>query len=339
MKLTKEEIRSALTGAVLIEEKDGSLFPYRFTEEQMELYANRPRYGKKQRNTAGIRLSFQTDSSSLFLKLNLTPTSSFHGFAVDVFVDGVFLDAIQNLDEENLPDDYLKKEYPQGVFSKEFSLGEGPKQVTVYFPFACVVEIMEVSLEDGSFCTPVKPPKKLLAFGDSITQGYITIHPSRRYASQLADLLNAEEFNKGVGGETFFPELAESKESFDPDYIIVAYGTNDWGKSAAPQDLPLDCTRFLETVSRLYPKAQIFAISPIWRGDYLTFQPPFGPFQKVAELIRSVADSLPNVTFIDGFPLVPGETCYYADLKIHPNDQGFDHYAKNLYTEIKKHIN
>lgn len=335
MKLTFEEIRSALTGAVSAEVKEGALHPYRFTEEQMVLYENRPRYKKRHTNGAGIRLFFQTNSTRLFLKLNVSDRNNPPAFAADVFINGAYYDCIRNF-EEPLPENYHEQEYPFGIFEKEFSLGEGLKTVTVYLPYAYEVEIMEVALEDGASFEPIKRPKKLLVFGDSITQGYNSVHSSVRYASRLADFLDAEEFNKGVAGETFFPELAGTKEDFEPDYITVSYGTNDWNKSAAPQELPANCRRFYESVSRLYPHSQIFALTPVWCAAHVN-PTAFGPFEKVAELIREVTEPLPNVTVIDGFRLIPGDLRYFGD-KLHPNDDGFSHFAENLCKEIKKHL-
>ncbi len=339
MKLTNEQIKTLLTGAVHTEEVDGALCPYRFTAEQIELYANhRPRFGKRPMSTAGIRLCFKTDSENLFLKMNFSTGASRRYYSVDVFVDGKLLDYMDNFSDQELPELYTTGEFPLGINSKNFDLGSGTKTVTVYFPWSCSTEILEMSLDDGASFEPVKRAKKLLAFGDSITQGYDALRPSNRYASKLADLLEADETNKGVGGEIFVPDLAELREDFEPDYITVAYGTNDWGKSDAPEVLPKNCKQFYETVSRLYPKAQIFAITPIWRGDYATKEVAFGPFEKVAALIREVAEPLPNVTVIDGFSFVPGDSKYFADLRLHPNDEGFEHYAKNLYEAIREHL-
>ncbi len=339
MKLTNEQIKTLLTGAVHTEEADGALCPYRFTAEQLELYLNhRPRFGKRPMSTAGIRLNFKTDSTNMFLKLSLNTGASRRYYSVDVFVDGKPHDYMDNFSDQELPEVYITGEYPLGINSKNFSLGDGTKTVTVYFPWSCSTEILEMSLDDGAYFEPVKRTKKLLAFGDSITQGYDALRPSNRYASKLADLLDAEETNKGVGGEIFVPDLVELREDFDPDYITVAYGTNDWGKFDAPAVLPENCKKFYETVSRLYPYAQIFAITPIWRADHATKEVPFGSFEKVAELIREVTKDLPNVTVLDGFSFVPADSKYFADLRLHPNDEGFAYYAEHLYSALKEHL-
>ena len=41
---------------------------------------------------------------------------------------------------------------------------------------------------------------------------------------------------------------------------------------------------------------------------------------------------------ISGFDFVPKDEKYYADLRLHPNDEGFEYYAENLYKEIKEMI-
>lgn len=61
--------------------------------------------------------------------------------------------------------------------------------------------------------------------------------------ARLADALGAEEVNKAIGGECFFPELAATKEDFQPEYITVAYGTNDWSRKLA-EEFQTNCRAF-----------------------------------------------------------------------------------------------
>ena len=48
--------------------------------------------------------------------------------------------------------------------------------------------------------------------------------------------------------------------------------------------------------------------------------------------------TIENISVISGFDFVPMDEKYYADLKLHPNDEGFEYYAENLYKEIKEMI-
>jgi len=171
-------------------------------------------------------------------------------------------------------------------------------------------------------------------FGDSITQGYDALHPSNRYIAKIADKLGAEEFNKAIGGEMFFPELAALKESFEPDYILVSYGTNDWSHRDA-ETFKAKCKGFYENLAGNYPNSKIFAVTPIWRKD-ITEEKPFGDFETVDLLIRNAVKDCKNISVISGFDFVPKDEKYFADLRLHPNDEGFKHYAENLYNAIRK---
>ena len=334
MQLTLEQIRKITCGAVSVEQEAEGICFYRFTPEQMELYRlHSDEFYKKARSTSGVRLRFRTDSRQLVLQGAVTKqTNSRTYYAFDVFVNGKLTDTVDNFTGVELPEDYTGVPLPVGEFAKTVELGEGMKEVCVFLPWNKRVALQELSLDDGATLEPVKPAKKLLCFGDSITQGYDALHPSNRYASQLADWLEAEEYNKAIGGEVFFPELAATKESFVPDYITVAYGTNDWRKTTFDV-FEENCRQFYENLSRNYPNTPIYAITPIWRKNQV---PALGnpPFDQVREYIFQVAESLPNVTAISGYDFVPHDVSFYADLVLHPNERGFEKYAEGLKKAI-----
>ena len=215
--------------------------------------------------------------------------------------------------------------------------GNNKKRVTVYFPWSVQANIASLTLDDGSSFEPVKRKYKMLCFGDSITQGYIAQNPSFTYASRLSDLLDADSVNKGIGGEIFFSTLAELRDDIEPDIITVAYGTNDWSHTEKDK-FDESCKLFYEALSKNYPSAKIFALSPTWRGNYTQKDKPMGDFFYVSKRIREVAESLPNVIFIDCFDFVPHEAAYFVEDLLHPNDAGFNNYAAELYAAIKKYL-
>ncbi len=153
----------------------------------------------------------------------------------------------------------------------------------------------------------------------------------------MADTFSAEARNKAIGSEVFKPELAALiDEDFSPDYITVAYGTNDWAHSDT-ETFVRDCHGFYNNLSRLYPDAKIFALAPIWRGD-MGDTSPCGRFSFIGKTIGEVVRELPNVTFIDAHAFVPSTPeCFAPDL-LHPSDLGFSHYGRHLVEELKKHI-
>lgn len=146
-------------------------------------------------------------------------------------------------------------------------------------------------------------------------------------------MLDAEEYNKAIGGEIYFPELAKAKEDFEPDYITVAYGSNDWSKCSR-EALTHNCKDFLCNLSNNYPNAKIFVITPIWRKD-MNESRLFGDFKSVEEIIQKQAAAFSNISVIQGFEFVPQNEDLFADLRLHPNDKGFEYYFKNLSKHIK----
>ena len=328
MKLNLDTICGITHGAVRIEEREDGFHFYRFTQEQEDFYKNFPNHYPKTFATAGVKLSFRTDSPSLHLKITTKPASSRSFFALDVFVDGKFLDDIRNYEELELMRKYTLQDYTLGEYEKQFDLGAGEKDVTVYLPWNVETVLHEISLADGASIAPLHSGKKLLCFGDSITMGHDALHAPRRYTAQLANFLGYEEFNKGIGGERFCPKLAEMKDDFIPDIITVAYGTNDW-RHHTLDVFKKTCQEFFVNLRNTYPDTPIYAISPIWRKIWMN-EYDCGPFRKLPDIYREAAKNIDNMTVIDAFEFVPPQTDYFADLTLHPNGAGFDRYFEGL---------
>lgn len=321
MKLTLEQIQSITLGTMRVWEEEGLVCFQRFTQQQMEMYKERNLdFYKKAHSTAGVKLQFKTDSEHLSLKVQIVPGSSRTFFSVDVFVDSKLIGAITEEQERYL-----------GEFSGEFSLGKGEKTVTVHLPWSVGAKIQELCLDEGACIAPARPAKTLLMYGDSITQGYDAKQTSMRYATKLAEFLNAEEHNRAIGGEVFYAPLAQLEE-LSPDYITIAYGSNDWNR-VSRADFTEQCSTFIQTVSEKNPQAEIFVLTPIWRKD-LREERAFGRFEDVETILRTCCEGLSNVKVIRGFDFVPKDESYYADLYLHPNDEGFRHYVENLCKAI-----
>ena len=335
MNLDLAQIRSITTGAVRIQEEADGIHFYRFTKEQEEMFLPRnARHYKKTFSTAGIRLGFRTDSTKLGLSAAVDHGSPRSFFAMDVSVNGTFLDGIDNYagvaPEENFGD----LTYPYGNVENTWELGAGEKEVCIYLPWSVTFVLQSLSLDDGAYVCPVIPEKKALCFGDSITHGSDALRPSSRYISRFCDYLGAAEYCKAICGEEFWPELGDTKEPFSPDYITVAYGTNDWSHSPF-EDLKEHCYGFYRNLQKNYPDSKLIAITPIWRADKDEKQRGI-PFEGVYDLICDAVKDNPNAVVIRGDDLVPHDPAFYADLRLHPNDEGFRHYAENLIAQYQR---
>ena len=338
MKLTNDQIRSIICGAVDYIETEDYLQPCRFSKEQLEYYTYSEAFSTRAISAAGVAMAFETDSTTLSLQVEILPSVRRY-FAFEVFVNGQLLDCLDNYSEVGLPPQfYGDVDLPKmkGNFEKTFDLGEGVKQVRVTFPWSKGVRIQAVTLDDGSFVNPVKRKKTLLAFGDSITHGMDARRPSERYIAQLADFLEADEYNKAIAGDTYCPGLAACRENFTPDYISVAYGTNDW-KAKSPQRLIDHSRLFYEELSKHYPGVPVFVLTPLWRADRDECN-EFGSFDDVEKIIRENAAAFPQIHVIRGYDLIPHDTSLFVEARLHPTTEGFTHYGKNLIEEIRKFV-
>ncbi|MBR2615719.1 MAG: SGNH/GDSL hydrolase family protein [Clostridia bacterium] len=332
MNLNLAQIEAVTSGAQRITEEADGIHFYRFNEAQTAFYGDRSAHVP---NTAGVALRFRTDSTALYLKIGVSklPKASRSYFAVDVFQNGAFLGDIRNFEETELMRKYTLMPLPLGEFEKEFALCEGEKELCIHLPWNLITVLKELRLDDGASLVSAKREKKLLCFGDSISQGFDALHPSRRYTARVADYLGMSEYNLAIGGEMFRPTLAAIPTSFTPDRITVAYGTNDW-RHRTVEEFDESCRLFYKNLRETYPDTPILAIAPLWRkiADQVY---ECGPFRSLYERIKAFTSDLPNVTVVDGYDLIPHFSDYFADLTLHPNGAGYDRYFEGLIPYLK----
>ena len=140
------------------------------------------------------------------------------------------------------------------------------------------------------------------------------------------------EYNPFHNGHKY--QMDKIRKETGADYVVVAYGTNDWSGSEE-SEFKEKCCAFYRTLSNIYPNSKVFAITPIWRRDYRA-EKKFGPFENVSDGIESIVKDFENISCIRGFSFVPQDEKYFADLRLHPNDNGFEEYFQSLYREIQK---
>ena len=322
MILSLSELQAATHGAVRLEQTDTGIRFWRMSEAQKQYYLDRgdEMHIRNSKHSAGVRLSFLTNSRSLSLSADLWPDLSGVGVSFDVCEDGVL---IAHLGEEN-----------KEMTNLSTPLSEGEHLVEIYFPWGKGVTLQKLCLDDGATFVPHHRKRRLLAFGDSITNGALATHPSLTYIERLAFLLDADLDNRGIGGDHFSAGVAELETVEDPDIVTVAYGTNDWSHWGACFDE--ECPNMLRTLSERYPMAEIFVITPIWRGDWdrkgsMELRLP-DLYKKICEYARPY----PNVRVINAWNFVPHLPAFFGDGHLHPNDLGFGIYAERVYQEILK---
>ena len=332
MKLSHQQIKDIAFGAAYVEQIDGKTVLHRFTREQEELYRSVDAgfYNKSFANSC-ITLEFKTDSASLTFKSHIKPRSSRLFFSNDIFVDNTLCGVLKGNFENG--EDIERGKAVEG----EFSLGEKgiEKSIRIHLPWSCSSDIIEISIDDGASLIPVNKSRKMIFYGDSITQGYDAEYTSNSYASRVMLNFDAEARNKGIGGEIFRPELARLADAdFEPDIVTVAYGTNDWSGGITKELLEDRASDFLGALAKNYPSAKIFVIAPIWRADYQS-ERAFGDFAEIKNCFAEIIRKYPSIALIDGFDFVPHDCELFRDKSLHPNDEGFSYYADKLIEKMK----
>ena len=324
VKLTENQIKEITTGAAKIVYKAGRYHFFRFNDCEADVI-NHPFVLA----TAGIQMHFKTDGRLLKLKVyteKAIDTRSY--FSFDVFVNSSLAGCIQNLCDDSCARNYADSSYTTGSFYNEFVLGDGEKDIKIVFPHSVIACIECIEITDATYIVPIKKEKTIVFYGDSITQGFDALHPSRTYAATLAEALDAEIINKAVGGAVFNPALAKIPCDTKPDYIIVAYGTNDWN-SVDLESLKKNAEGFLDGINSNYPGIPVFVTTPLWRPDWKATK-KCGEFSNVDNTIKEIFGHQENITVISGIDLIPHDENLFGDLYLHPSDKGFEHYTDSL---------
>lgn len=324
-KLQLEEIKRLVHGVARVEEVDGAIALYRFTKEQHELYKSVSEdFYRKSLSTAGVSFEFDTDSEHLRFAVAVGKGSSRYFFTHSVFVDGERIGELSGEIERGAED---------VPFSKAFQLGTGMKRVRIVFPWSVSSKLIALEVDDKAEILLVEKTRKMLMFGDSITQGYDAMQPENAYAVQIATRFQAEAIDKGIGGERFRPMLASLKDDMEPDLITVAYGTNDWSKSTK-EEFEMSCKGFYTNLSNTYPDVKIYAMAPVWRTSINDKKQIGEPLSFVVQYLNKVAEEIPNMTVIDCIDFIPHELENFQTDGLHPIDKGFEHYVNNLWSAI-----
>ncbi len=175
---------------------------------------------------------------------------------------------------------------------------------------------------------------KMLFMGDSITQGWNSGEDHLSYAYLVSRHFNADSIIQGIGG-MFFDSRIIDKTDFDPNIIIIAYGTNDADIIRDLDEMKERSYDFFVKCRALYSTAYIVAVTPPMRASGDTKR-AYGDIRDVSDVIYKSALSS-GIDAVRGEELLPCDSRLYADA-IHPNKDGFAIYAKNLikYIESKK---
>ena len=184
------------------------------------------------------------------------------------------------------------------------------------------------------------PESRYLAYGTSITHGWVAEGPHLIYVSQTARHLGADLINLGVGGAAFCePELADYIGTRD-DWDIATLALSVNMQEFSLEEFSERVTYMVNAVSgsnpdrlvaciTLYPFFRDFGIEPTDR----TFG---GRPEQYRQALRDAVSACPhpNAHLIEGPEILTNISGLTADL-IHPGDNGMIEMGRNLGEKLK----
>ncbi len=303
MRLTLEQIKDLTVGSVEIEQTADGIHFYKMQKSQVEaFYALSDILGVRAKTTTGIRLDFETDSKFLAFEVK-------SGARFEYLIDGVYQGKVAIGEDKRAKIELV-----------------APCRVTLVFPSHEIGIIDNPELSDGARVVRHQFDKKVLFIGDSITQGWNSGIDTLSYAYRTSFALNYDSIIQGVGG-AYYHASTFADSGFDPDIVIVAYGTNDVNHFKTKDEMVEQLRAYLGMVKETYKRSKIYVISPIWVSG--------GAEEKrmgnLWECYALIADEIEKcaVEHIRGLDLVPHEGRFFAD-DLHPNADGFGEYKGNL---------
>ncbi len=316
MKISNKTLSRLIKGACYFEFKNGYLFSYRYSRAQIE-HMSQDGYDAYWLNRALVsgpqRIELKTDATSISFDYKASD-SHINANTIDLYIDGV-LCSVYHIESK------LKGKV-------EFTLPKGYKEVAIYLPCECTLQIKNFTF-NGSYKSVKRKRTKVLILGDSITQGAGPAISSLAYANGIARELGYDILAQGIGGYRFEPNDLMPIDGFVPDKIIVALGTN-WCDSA-DYDYEAFARKYYQRVNEVFGKIPVLVITPLWRGNVENWD----RFMWCIDIINDECKKHDNFKVVNGFELVPNVNDSFSD-KVHPNAFGSLMLTRNLVKAIKR---
>lgn len=177
--------------------------------------------------------------------------------------------------------------------------------------------------------------KSFLFFGDSITYGAGAVNRNKDgYVALLSSKIDMDCINKGIPTTTLSTSGKDRLEidviGNKPDYLLILYGTNDFGDKISVKSFQSTYEGMLQKIKKSLPNTKIFICSLTTRKDQNTI----GNIQDYNNAIENIALN-EKVHFIDTNKAITTD-----DLTdhVHPNNLGHQKLADYIYNEVSKYI-
>ncbi|MEK3722648.1 SGNH/GDSL hydrolase family protein [Paenibacillus sp. FSL H8-0034] len=306
-------------GAVSIEKNAIGLRPWRLPHDQLSLFASQ--LAEKAGETAGVRVAFMSDSTSVELHVAMTD--------IDIWFDIVIEDEL--VDTKTL------------IAGEEIclftNLPDSMKRVEIYFSPKAIVIVKALKVDDGASVNPLPNNQpRWVAYGSSITQCSAAESPALTWPAIVARNKGWDLTCMGFGGQCHLePMVARVIRDLPADVITMCLGINVMGGNSL--NIRTFRSAIIGMVSIIREKHRctpLFICSPIYCPHRETDENLVGmtlvtmrkEIQEAVNILTSYGDS--NLTYVDGLDIFGEAFVDKLPDQLHPNAEGYKIMANHI---------
>lgn len=311
------DYRGLFRHCIRVEVRGEEYLPYRFEPSALEEFRKMNHAGAGYGACcAGIALDFWTDAAEISINVSLKNGLTYGRMeCFDIHENGRWSDSIAW--DGFTPLRYRRKEAGKG-------------RITIFAPV--IYELGFSNFQIGNWQLVEAEPHRIMLLGDSIMQGLRSLHPCCVFGTLLAQYLDMDYVNFGIGGEYHRPALAESIPEYHPDRILLNLGTNDVNMLETDATYKERIRGCYAGIAKRWTGIPVNVITPVWRTEFYGGSALGDQRLACAKNVRNIMiEVCHEFGFVphDGLLIAPNTALGLAD-HCHPNDLGFALYALNL---------
>lgn len=291
----------------------------RFTQKQLDFYAALSETDRiRSRCPAGIYLEFMTDAPEIVFEYKslsrVRPESG-----IDISENSILTES----HEPAPPSESARIVYRRRTLGRaviRITLSNGTVMIPTFADLGDAVPVPQSS-------------RRVLFYGDSITQSAFHPNPSLSWFSYTAAALRGEYINRGIGSFIFDVNSLPDEADCDPDIIFVEYGPNDVDRYPDCDTALPHAEAYLAKLRRIYPDARVFVLSPDFQSRRVMKESERKMIAEYSERLLALASRM-GMFPVSGELLLPDFESMYVCDGVHFNTTGSAVFAHNLLHEI-----
>ena len=314
-------------GHISLERVEGGIRPWRIPHERRALFPPNA-IGEKGRNATGVRLRFESDTSTV--EVAFAPFETVALF--DLVIDNDII--------------ATQKAEPGATSVRFEGLPREPKVMELYLPHAKPIAVKGVRIDEGSSISiPGDTRIRWVAYGSSITECAGAASPAQTWPAIVARLNGWHLTSLGYGGNCHLePNVARMIRDLPADAISLCLGINVYGAaSLGPRTFRAAVIGFIEILREKHSETPISVLSPIISPPRETTPNAVGfTLQALRNEVREAVLALQehgdsHLVYIDGREVF-GEAEAESHLPdaLHPDAEGYRIMGRNFDAQVIK---